>query len=365
MLQHLGWVSSQYAGSQKDLPPVNSDTPMRRGERALCDWLERELPRMSAEDRLRALESLFPWEGPIVCANIDRFEFGLREADAWLKAGKPTGGGSTPEVKLMDSIVCPTLRDADRKPVRRDGCNPTWLLYVLGDAKARKRLAAALDARDPELTEQLFASLKHLSSRSENAVSLIRLLDARKAALPAALRALAEVFVGRPPDGTDVLTADLWRDHPPLRGELLYVFVRTKGEYFWDKFTTEYAPIQQAELERFLDQGPYALKRLPTLWHALGKGYSRVKPIVDRLPLLVPDASQPDTSHTLRALITIVSRLCDERSKSELDNLHQALEARAKTRPVERTALTVLLRDTATNGCATRKNESSSDAAED
>jgi hypothetical protein len=364
MFERLPWLTTQYRVGAENLPPVNSNTAMRQGERALCDWLERELPRASAQERKGVLRNLFPADDPIVCPNVDRFAFGLREADAWLKAGKPTEGGKSAEAELMDSIVCPTLRDVDREPVRRVGCNPSWFLFVLGDAVARKRLAAALDARDPELTEQLLASLRYLHSRSENAIALLRLLDPRRPALCAALRALAEVFVREPPKGTDELTTELWRAHPELRGELVYVFARTKSDYFWQKFTTEYAAIQKVELARFLDHGPFALKRLPTMWQALGKGYSRVEPVVERFSLLLPDASEPDASDTLRALTTLVSRLCDERSKAELDTLHRALDARAKSRPAERTALSVLLRDTAPSGCATRK-KSSSDEPED
>jgi len=359
LIGQLSWLSQLYRVSEQDLPPLGSNTPMRRGERALCGWLERELPRGNPKERLKALDSIFPADGPLVCPNIDRFAFGLREADAWLKAGKPAERDEGGEQKLMDGVVCPSLRDATRKPVRHSGCRSTWLRYSLNDDGLRKRLASALDTRDPELTEQLLASLEYDSKA--NVVYLVHLLNPHKPAFKAALTALADVWGSNLPKGSMDLLADIWRTEPQLRGDVLYVFARTQGNSFWGKFAAEFGPIGETDLARLLDQGELAFVHLLDLWPAIDRGVSRVQPIVNHLAVLLPDASQPSAGPALRVLAGVVQRLCGGRSRAELASLHAALAARAADRASERTALAVLLRDTAATGCAERKKENSTD----
>jgi hypothetical protein len=192
-------------------------------------------------------------------------------------------------------------------------------------------------------------------------VSLVRLLNPQKPAFKAALAALADVWGSNLPNGSMDLLADVWRAQPGLRGDILYVFARTQGKYFWGKFAAEFGSIGEADLARLLDQGELAFVHLLDLWPAIDRGTSRVQPIVDHLASLLPDASQPSAGPALRVLAGVVQRLCDGRSRAELASLHAALTARAAARVSERTALAVLLRDTAAAGCAERKKENSTD----
>ena len=358
LLARIGWLTELYLSSDTvPLPSPVSNTAMRRGERALCGWLERALPKASDEERLGANKALFPRSGPYVCANVDRLAFGLREADAWLKTGKPVEHAESAKAKLIDAIVCPSLRGPDGQPVRSMGCESGWLHFVLGDDPSRRRLAAALDTRDPELTWQLYATLKYRPP--EGAVALARLLNAHKPALSAALVTFAEIFTRQQPEGAETLLDDLWRTQPERRGDILYAFAREKYETFWERFKAEYNHITEVDFASFLDHGASAFEFTLKIWPAFDKGVSRARPIVNHLASLVPDASQPSASSALRTLAKVVSRLCAEQANGDLAGLHTALEARAVARPGERKALTMLLRDTAIGGCTASKKDDS------
>jgi len=353
LFSRLESLNRLYGTEADHLPPVGSNTPMRRGERELCGWLERELPRASDVERLAVLNPLFPRTEAIVCPNIDRFALGLREADAWLKAGKPGEGGKGAPAELMDGIVCPSQRNSSRKPERGSGCYPSWLLYVLADEPSRKRLAFALDARDPALTEQLFASLVY--GDKQNAVSLTRLLNPQKPAFAAALAAFAENWGTELPKGSIEMLAEFWRERPERRGDLLYVFARTQSDSFWEPFKAKYGAIGQPAFAQFIDHGSPAFEYILRLWPALDRNVSLGPAIASRLTMLLPDASQPSAGPALRTLVSVVSRLCDEQAKVDLAALHSAFEARFASRPNERAAWAVLLRDTASGGCSARK----------
>ncbi len=334
-----------------------SNSPVKGGERVFCDWVQKELPRGSAEERLESFENLFPMDRAPACPQLDRFAMGLREADAWLTSGKPVERDATAEYKLIDSTVCPSLRDAERKPERRSGCRSNWLRFSLHDDALRKRLATALDARDPDLTEQLFASLHY--DKKADAIALLRLLDPRKPALGAALTAIAEAWGGDLPPKEMLI--DIWRAQPARRGDILYIYARAKEESFWRTFVNDFGLVGEGELGRFLDHGEPAWGHLLNLWPAIDKTHMRIQPVINHLSAAIQDANQPAAGAALRVLAGIVQRLCDNRSKAELAALHAALEVRVGAHASERKALAMLLRDTAPNGCASRNKEDPTD----
>ncbi len=134
----------------------------------------------------------------------------------------------------------------------------------------------------------------------------------------------------------------LWRGNPRLRGALLYLLVVTKTNDSlvpwaeWGRVVG--APISAKELEGFLDMGPRAMAALPTIWAALGKGYSRGEIIVARLDKFIEDpcaahSSFQGPSSTIREL---VSKMIDEGVKADRVKLHAFLKQRIAEHPSER-----------------------------
>ena len=360
LFEQLSWLSYQYQQAGDAWQSYGKGTALRRGERALCEWLTRALPQANADERLIVLTNLYPSGVPDAYPGIDRFAFGLSAADAWIAAGKPGEGGESSQAKWMDQVVCPTRREPDGARDRSRSCRPEWLLFAVRDAGNRRKLAAALDVRDAELTEQLFANLKYESS--ESIVALFRLLDPKRPAMSAALRSFAEVLVNDRRGAAEEVAKSVWHDLPERRGDALYILAsahghdRTDSDYTWGRFQEQYGePIRERDLAGFLDHGLPAFLYLPPMWPALGKGFSRVQPIAERLDLLLPDATQPAASESIRTLSELLSRLCDGKSEADLVVLHRSLEARATAHPPERTALVTLLHDSAKGGCASRK----------
>ena len=364
LFEQLAWLTNQYQSNRESWHSMGNGTAMRRGELALCGWLQEKLPHANADERLLALNSLFVRDVPDAYPGVDRFAFGLAEADAWIAAGKPSEGGETSQAKLMDEVVCPSVREADGNRQRSRSCRHDWLLYAISDANNRKKLAAALDTRDPELTEQLFASLRYSSFSGTNA--LFRLLNPKRPAFSAALKTFAEVLANDQGSAVVDTAKVLWREQPDRRGDVLYILARAQGhdrtlsDYAWGRFQEQYGePIRERDLQGFLEHGVPAFEFLPPMWPAIAKGFSRTKPVVERLAILLPDASQPAASKSISILSSMISRLCEDKASADLDTLHRALDSRVAAHPPERTALLTLLHDSGPGGCvAGKKSES-------
>lgn len=128
------------------------------------------------------------------------------------------------------------------------------------------------------------------------------------------------------------------------------------SDSIWGNFQQQYGePVSERDLESFLDHGAPAFVLLPPMWPALGKGFSRAKPIVDRLAILLPGMGEPGASESIRVLLEVVSRMCEDKANADLGALHAALDARANAYPPERATFLTLLHDTAPGGCVTRK----------
>jgi hypothetical protein len=360
LFEQIAWLANRYKSDRALLPSIGKGKPMRRGERALCDWLQKELPHANADERLLALDALFREDMPEAFPGIDRFELGIAEANAWIAAGKPSEGGESSQAKLMDRVVCPSVREPDGSRVRSRGCHPDWLLFAIASESNQKKLAAVLDTRDADLTEQLFASLKY--SPSPGTIALFRLLDPQRPAFSAALKVLAEVLVDEQQDAIIKEAEALWREQPERRGDVLYILARarrhdrTLSDSTWASFQEQYGEsVMERDLEGFLDHGAPAFVLLPPMWPALGKGFSRAKPIADRLGILLPGMGEPAAGEAIRVLSEVVSRLCEDKATADLGALHAALDARANAYPPERATFLTLLHDTAPGGCVARK----------
>jgi hypothetical protein len=127
------------------------------------------------------------------------------------------------------------------------------------------------------------------------------------------------------------------------------------GAIDWKGFAHDFgAPIQRAELAALLDQSVHAIARVPTLWPALGTGWSRAQVIIPRLDAwldVLPRGRNPQGPFL--ALHAMFHRMCAEGATEDLLQMHLYLVERTRRHPGD--AINALADDASPEGCGGRK----------
>lgn len=349
LFDQLAYFHNVYDGPSK--PPAS----FRPAEIAFARFLNEELPKASAKERLEAARQLYGQVPADAYPGVDRFAFGLAVVDEWVRAGRPAPGPSEdPQLALYEEIVCPIARGPRGERDRSSGCASAargWLRYAVSDEPHRARLARALDERnDAALADQVFSTLYDAGVMSQ--------LDPRKASFRAAI----DVLAAQRGNTLETEGARLWKEHPEHRGSALFLIAKSRsgydsysGDEYWSRFARSYgASVDAAMLGGMLSHGAAAFAEVPKLWLALAPGFSRVDVLLPRLDSFLPDATSPSAGDVLRPLSRVVGRLCDDHNAGDLAKLQSYLARRSVARPAEMRALSTLQRDTAPGGCKGR-----------
>jgi hypothetical protein len=173
-----------------------------------------------------------------------------------------------------------------------------------------------------------------------------------------ATRTIADDRTSSPDDALIDETRRLFRAYPARRGALLYVLAQidrySNGRVPWTELAKSYgAAVDAAAFSDFLDQGSRAVSLSPVVWPALGPGFSRTAPLVQRLDRYMddPHVRDFDFQDPWRALREIVHRVCADGRRDDLRLLHDAFAARAQRKPSEARPFQNLVEDTRPGAC--------------
>ena len=297
---------------------------------------------------------------------FDTFAFGLSVIDAWIAAGHPkTGDEHDARFELMRVVVCPYERDARGKLDSRRGCEAGFLSQALDEEAQARKLGDALAQRgDAPLLESIVATAARGYDAGHLATALLAALAPHAREWRAMMIELVEDFER---DNSSLLKTEaqrIWAASPDRRGTALYVLARLDRSYdshytnqWWADFPKKYGGAVDAALfSSMLDQSPRAMQVVPLMWPALGQGFSRVDPIAAHLDRfldepMIRDGDSGDPGRTLR---TVLARLCEGGSASDIAKLHAHLAARAAKGNAS--ALENLVVDTTPGHCHAPKN---------
>lgn len=183
-----------------------------------------------------------------------------------------------------------------------------------------------------------------------------------------ALYALVDALVVRPPGDRDLVElggvdplpiwlADLWgqvarrwRAEPRRRGSFLYLVAlmdRSGGGNVdlldFREFERLFgAPVSREEFADFLGVGERSLGRVPAVWPALGRGWSRIDAMLPVADALLEGREEPPEELTA-ALFAVVGLLRQEGGRDELGRLERWIRRRMADHPAEAVSWVTLL----------------------
>jgi hypothetical protein len=340
----------------------------RRGEAAWVRWLNQNVAALSDELKVNLARVILPSRGrcragdpcadqPASFPGFDRIAFGLAVAEQWSKDGHPREGEGK-RFELEDEVLCPHVLGEDGRRTRNRGCSAAFYQIAMASDATRARLVQELARRDdPLLVDEVFANSDQVPSL--RVVATWRGLEPHIRQWQAAARVIIEHLLPER-EHADAIVAEanrLWRDAPDKRGTALVVLTSTTrgldrhyADPRWADFEKRYGEaVSQKVFAAYLDHGALAMKLVPMIWPALGKGYSRADSIVAHLDRFMADpgvqrGQDGEPNKTLRA---IAGRMCDDNATQELTRLHAWIEQRSRSHTAESSALSTILADTA------------------
>jgi hypothetical protein len=350
--------ASAYGHDGARIVALSPRSRWKQAEASWVAWANARLPSMTDEEKLALVESVFVRargaDGvdrgvPFAFPGFDRFAFGLSIADAWARAGHPTGSGPPPsQLELFSAVVCPKNIAADGAVSSVGRCDYSWYRDALDDQVTTRRLIDALLARkDRELVGAAFAAIDFMPAAGDKLdvlFSLARSLDADDALWRRAFHVIADDRA----EGGEVArwveeARRQWTARPTRRGVLLYALAQVDryGEsdrVAWDRFAATFgAPVDAHDLGAYLDEGVRAMSLVRAVWPALSPGWSRAAVLVPRLDayLSEPATRLYDPQGPERSLGAIAERLCAEGAVADMAQIHAFLERRIATHPGE------------------------------
>ncbi len=347
----------------------------RRVSTAYTAWLTRDAGGFDDPEKLLLERALFhrPFGSDDASRfeGFDRFAFGLAVYDAWSKEGARVDLPPGPRRELVDTVVCPVKKLAPNLPDSereiRYGCS-RFFAYVLGDEKARVRLAATIDARrDMKLLETALMNLGHQQGRE--ALALVESLRDETSFR----RGVAILFheLARRDDVKSALEQAAprwWRDTPSRRGLALLVMARRHehlhlhySDNQWSRFVSEFGGrIQRDVFAAYLAEGPRAIEMAPKIWPALEKTPERDQLVAQSLHVLLRLDLEARSSRSRNVLVLLRSRLCEETNAAGLAAVRAAIAQWRAEHPEDAAAVSNALVDFTPERCA-KPSESASD----
>jgi hypothetical protein len=366
--EYFGMAYLHKPGPVADAP---AGSPFKRAERAWVDWMNGHFDGLPDDKKKTVLVEMLGFTQPFnndegivwndfAYPGLKTYEMGLAIIDRWLKAGHPSSDRRRHDDKQLDlflAIASPVKRNTQGYwSVETIDRRKNWYFHAMRTDALKKRLLAEVLARkDDTFTEVVFANLLYTSihlhgnygkdRRDEwgDFITLWHGVEADQRQWKIVTRLLAE---GELSDETKRALYDesarLWRRYPWARGSLLYFL--GVGIWYprdlvpWKDFGRVFgAPIAPKELGEFLSSGPRAVAALPTMWPALGKGWSRADLIVPHLDRWVEDPltranNFQDPYDTFK---DILNRLKDEHAAGDLARFHAFFKKRTADHPSE------------------------------
>jgi hypothetical protein len=239
-----------------------------------------------------------------------------------------------------------------------------WYFHALRTDELKRRLLGdILSRKDEVFTETAFANLLRVndnigrSGRHERKddwqdfLFFWRGIESDEKQWRIATRVLAEQELrGDTKRAIYDESIKIWRHNPRVRGALLYLLARGSSPADnmipWDQWAhVTGAEISAKELADFLDMDTQAMSALPTIWRALGRGYSKGDLVASRLNGFVNDARTrarnfQDPTHSI---LEVVHRLREEGAAADLAKIHAFLKQRVADHPSEQREFETLL----------------------
>jgi hypothetical protein len=342
----------------------------RRAEAAWVDWFKWRLPALDDRSKVTVAERIFGVGSCDACVSfaerfpgLDGFGWGLDVADAWARAGHPTGGSEgDAHFELMDLVVCPVLRLPGGKHERNRGCGGGWFELALKNDALTHRLAAALGQRgDDVLVETLFANFKY--GDAVPVLTLWRALAAYARAWHVAARVVIEELLDDGRKKSEIVAEGerVWAAMIDRRGTALYLMARADSgldPYYaddrWGTFGKRLGgEVGPAVFAAMLDESVTALKVAHVVWPALSKGWSRGDVVVARMDRFLdePSVSRGEDGEPGQTLRAIVKRMCTEGAAGDVVRVHAYLVQRAARSAASSASLGTLVADTDAGRC--------------
>ncbi len=354
-------------------------SPFKRAERAWVDWMNASFEGLPDDKKKTVLVEMLGFSQPFnndegivwndfAYPGLKTYEMGLAIIDRWLKAGHPSPNPrrfDDKQLQLFAAIASPVKRNEQNSwSVEVIDRRKNWYFHAMRTDALKKRLLAEVLARkDDAFTEVVFANLLYTSihlggnyakdKRDEWGDFLFfwRGVEADQRQWKVATRLLAD---GGQSDETKRAlydeSAKLWRRYPWARPTLLYYL--GIGIWYprdlvpWKDFARVFgAPITAKEAGDFLAVSPRAVAALPTMWPALGKGWSRGELIVPRLDEFIEDPlthawNFQDPYLTFREIANLLK---DEKASGDVAKLHAFFKKRVADHPSEARAYDSLI----------------------
>ncbi len=319
-------------------------------ERAWTEWLTAGLPAMNAEQKVQVLRDVFVrglnGKGylPFAFPGFDKVGMSLSVIDAWIAAGHPdTVAARTPENALFEYVLCPHPKDARGHRTTSPRCDYHLYRFAVENPLAQKRFTdAVLSRKDAAFTEAAFAAIVHGDGGLgpfDRYLVLSRAVEADEATWTIGVRVLAEIADTSGPRLVDEVRR-LWAAYPSRRAALLTVLAEAdpydNGKVDWAGFEHDFgSKLDEAQLAAALDFSPNTVGRLPTMWPALGAGWSRAQAIVPRLDRFLDlVATQNDPQRPYTTLRSLFNLMCAEPSgAADVAQLRTYLEGRVRAHP--------------------------------
>lgn len=228
---------------------------------------------------------------------------------------------------------------------RGSSCDSDFWRHAVADPALRDRLFDEVLRRDDDaVTEALFANLKWRSS--EYVLDAWRHFESNPRQWGIATRVLSELMSYSRQDLRAEMYDDsvrLWRQHPPLRGALLYLLAcmqtgRRSSLVEWDDFARLFGGLANRRVfEAYLSLGPGAVSRVHVVWPALARNANAAEVLIPHLQAALDDPERrrdfERVAHgTLRSLVEVLRERNDTAS---MNRLRRFFEQRKRQRPSE------------------------------
>jgi len=343
----LGNFSSTYHHHAPEVEAAAPASPFKQAETAFVGWLNRELPRMTPEERDKVARAIFVFDFRKPSGDRDRFAsyafpgfdpmaFGLGTIDRWIAEGHPTKSES------FDTIVSPAHIEAQNGEMRlqHDGRGDgVFYRWAFGNAQREDTFASAMVkwSDGPALTTGFYNARRALHDESEY-LRFLRRFEQK----PASWKIGADVFRAETYRPSTQLLAESrrqWREVPTAQGHALFYFARAaEASYHADEDWEDMLQAKKADenaLAATLDLGWPAFELLPVMWPALARSGRRVTTIEAHAHTLLDQNVRAFPGHkdVAGTLATVAQLLCDEHAMAELAELRAFAQKELAARP--------------------------------
>ena len=324
-----GWLLAQmsefaraYVREPERVAALPPSSPWHQAESAWVQWLNSELPRLSAAESDLVAQSAFVPTTRVAGLRYDHDAFPGFDA---------SGFGL---IRLSAWAVTPASY----------GTMDVWGAYVGESAPDRRRLVHALVTANSQ-------HLSYMVSLSLSADALVEVLDevgAQEPTFSAALSALGIKAYGMAHANTLATFQHVWRTHPTVRGTLLYAFAthdhgedpwaHPDGSIWWTHFPQFFGGgATRADLAQFFGrENEYAAPASRWLFSARAEPTSFVDLLVPQLDAWLDRSDterilfKKDPGHGLEIVVRLV---CDDRDEPGLALLRDYFARRAVAHP--------------------------------